>query len=168
MDNLEEIKKQISELQSKVDKIENQKKEEKKGKRWRAEVFEDYYCVSNAGAVMELHEDLDNFDNYRYKTRNYFKSKEGAKEYQDIINTYYDLMDLSEELNNGEKIDWNDGSQYKYMIYYDFENDTLKRVCAFRCKDLGQIYCLDENFKEEAIEKIGEDRLKNLFKYGRR
>ena len=76
-------------------------------------------------------------------------------------------MDLADELNNGEKIDWNDGSQCKYSIYYSYEIDTLQRHCSFRCKDLGQIYCLDGNFKDKAIEKIGEDRLKKLFTYER-
>ena len=31
-------------------------------------------------------------------------------------------------------------------------------------KSLGQIYCLDENFLEKAKEKIGEYKLKKLFK----
>ena len=47
MDNLEELKKQISELQSKVAKIENEIKEEKKGKRWRARIKDTYFFVDD-------------------------------------------------------------------------------------------------------------------------
>ena len=169
MDNLEEIKKQISELQSKVAKIENESKEEnkKRNKRWRACVGGDYCFIDNGGEIAVTYESRDEADNYRYKTRNYFKTKKEAKEYQKVINTYYDLMDLAEELNNGEKIDWNDNQQCKYTIFYDFEDNFLKRTNAYVCKEFGQIYCLDGDFVEKAIEKIGEDRLKKLFTYER-
>ena len=107
------------------------------------------------------------FDNYRYNTRNYFKTEEEAEEYKEVMTTCYDLMDLADELNDGRKIDWNDGNQGKNFIYYDWGSDTLERTCALKCKDLGQIYCLDKKFKDKAIEKIGADRLKKLFKYER-
>lgn len=171
--NLEELKKQISELQRKVAKLENENKKEekqenKKGiKRWRAKINDKYLYVDDSGDVWGCNDYNEYEDIYRYKIRNYFKTEEEAEEYQEIINTYYDLMDLAEELNNGEKIDWNDGSQYKYSIYYSYEIDTLKGTCSLRSKDLGQIYCLNINFKEKAIEKIGEDKLKKLFTYER-
>ena len=167
MDNLEELKKQISDLQSKVDKLENESKEEKKGKRWRAKINDTYFYINDAGDVDVSHENNDSFDKYRFKTRNYFRTEEEAEEYQEIINTYYDLMDLAEELNKGRKIDWNDAGQYKISLYYNYDRDTLRQESIYSYKELGQIYCLDANFKEKAIEKIGEDRLKKLFKYER-
>lgn len=166
MDNLEELKKEIRELQSKLDKLENQKKEEKK--RWRAKAGNKYFYVDDFGIVESTQDKEYNSDDYRYETRNYFKTKEEAEEYQEVINTYYDLMDLADELNDGRKIEWNDENQCKYFIYYDCGNDTLEKTCAMKWKYLGQIYCLDKKFKDKAIEKIGEDRLKNLFKYERR
>lgn len=165
MDNLEEIKKQISELQSKVNKLENENKKE--NKRWRAEKNDRYFYINDCGSVFASRETRDYVDEYRFKTRNYFKTEEEALEYKQVMITYYNLMDLAEELNKGRKIDWNDGSQCKYSIYYNYEIDKLQRTCSFRWKDLGQIYCLDKNFKEKAIEKIGEDRLKKLFTYER-
>ena len=175
MDNLEELKKQISELQSKVAKIENESKEEKKGKRWRAKVNDTYFYVDDSGDVVTCHEyndDGDNYrykngDNYRYKTRNYFKSEEEAEEYQEIMNTYYDLMDLAEELNKGRKIDWYDDSQQKFYIYFDFKRNKFVQSYTYVTKDIGQIYCLNENIIGIAIEKIGTDKLIKLFTYER-
>ena len=167
MDNLEELKKQISELQSKVAKLENESKEEKKGKRWRARINNPYFYVDDFGEVDGCHEYNEYGDNYRYKTRNYFATYEEAEEYKEVMNTYYDLMDLAEELNNGEKIDWNDNQQCKYTIFYDFEDNFLNRNNAYVCKELGQIYCLDGDFLKKAIKKIGEDKLKKLFTYER-
>ena len=151
MDNLEEIKKQISELQSKVAKLEDESKEEKKGKRWRARINNPYFYVDDFGEVDGCHEYNEYGDNYRYKTRNYFATYEEAEEYKEVMNTYYDLMDLAEELNNGEKIDWNDNQQCKYTIYYRFKCDTLDDGIAYVCKEFGQIYCLDEDFINKIV-----------------
>ena len=167
MDNLEELKKQISELQSKVAKLENESKEEKKGKRWRAKINDTYFIVDDSGDVITCLEYNEYGDNYRYKTRNYFATYEEAKEYKEVMNTYYDLMDLADELNNGEKIDWNDNQQCKYKIFYDFEDNFLNRTYAYVRKEFGQIYCLDEDFLEKAIEKIGKDKLTKMFTYER-
>lgn len=173
MDNLEELKKQISELQNKVNKLENQEKE--KNKRWRAKVNDTYFYVDDSGDVVTCHEyndDGDNYrykngDNYRYKTRNYFATYEEAEEYQEIMNTYYDLMDLAEELNKGRKIDWNNERQQKFYIYFNLEKNTLIQGYTFITKDMGQIYFLNENIIGIAIEKIGTDKLTKLFTYER-
>ena len=165
MDNLEEIKKQISELQSKVDKLENQGKE--KNKRWRAKVNDTYFFVDDSGDVVTCHEYNEYGDNYRYKTRNYFATYEEAEEYKEVMNTYYDLMDLAEELNKGSKIDWNDEDQCKYSFYYKYDCDSFETLFAHSYKNSGQIYCLDEDFLKKAIKKIGEDKLKKLFTYER-
>lgn len=167
MDNLEDLKKQISELQSKVAKIENEIKEEKKGKRWRARINNPYFYVDDFGEVDGCHEYNEYGDNYRYKTRNYFATYEEAEEYQEVMNTYYDLMDLAEELNNGEKIDWNDFDQCKYLISYNNKNKKLEIDNVLKIQDIGQIYCLDGDFLEKAIEKIGKDKLIKLFTYER-
>ena len=76
-------------------------------------------------------------------------------------------MDLAEELNNWEKIDWEDDNQKKYTIFYDYEKNELDQGYKWIVKNLGAIHCLDRNFKEKAKEKIGEDKLKKLFKYER-
>ena len=173
MDNLEEFKKQISDLQSKLDKLENESKKEKKQenkkgiKRWRAEINDTYFYINDAGYVDVSHENNDSFDKYRFKTRNYFKTEEEAEEYKEVMNIYYDLMNLAEELNKGRKIDWNDKGQYKNSLYYDHDSDSLEQESIYGYKELGQIYCLDEDFLKKAIKKIGEDKLKKLFTYER-
>lgn len=167
MDNLEDLKKQISELQSKVAKIENESKEEKKGKRWRAEMGKKYYYLIGNAEVDSDNDSLVGLDNYRYKTRNYFKTEEEAEEYKEVMNTYYDLMDLADELNNGKKIDWYDDTQQKFYIYFDFKRNKFVQSYTYVTKDIGQIYCLNENIIGIAIEKIDTDKLIKLFTYER-
>lgn len=160
MENIEDLKKQLEELKEKIDKME---KQEKTTERWRAEKDHKYYTILEGGGISFNFEAEDNIDDFLYKTRNYFKTKEEAEKRLEKINTYYELMDLADELNNGEKIDWNNEEQVKFYFYYDADNDSLNIYATNYAKKIGEIYCLDKDFLDIAIEKIGEDRLKQLF-----
>lgn len=158
MNNLEELKRKYEELGKEIERLEK----EKKDKRWRAENNENFYYIDNDGYIASIHEDNSPCDNFKYKIRNYFKTEKQAQEHLENINTYYDLMDLAEELNNGEKIDWNNYKE-KHYIYYDFGHKRLSDSFCCQNRDLGQIYCLDSYFIDVAIEKIGKERLEKLF-----
>lgn len=160
MNNLEELKKKYEELGKEIKRLE------KENKRWRAKINEeDYYYMDSLSYIYKETEENEKKDDFRYKTRNYFKTKEQAQAYLDNINTYYDLMDLAEKLNNGEIIDWNSEKQ-KYYIYYYTVGEELRTHGISVFKDLGQIYCINENFLNIALEKIGKERLEKLFKGG--
>lgn len=160
MENLEELKKKYEELGKEIERLENQKSNE----RWKANYGENYYCINEEGDT-DLSIDCQYIeDSFRYKTRNYFKTNEEAQRHLDNINTYYDLMDLAEELNCGREIDWNDELQIKYYIFYNFRNNAIESTTACRYKEMGQIYCLNENFLEIALQRIGKERLEKLFK----
>lgn len=159
MKTLKELKKKYEELGKEIERLEKQKE----NTRWRAKNEEDYYFIDEEGEIISIYENNDIIDEYNYKTRNYFKTEKEAQRHLDYLNTYYELMDLAEELNNGEKVDWTDIDQCKYYIYYGFIKG-LKLDSAHISKDLGQIYCLDENFLIIALERIGKKRLEELFK----
>ena len=161
MKNLEELEKKYEELGKEIEKL----KKEKSCKRWRAEKkIEQYFYIDNSGIIGLVYEDSDDVDDYNYKTRNYFKTEKEAQRYLNNINTYYELMDLAEELNNGKKIDWNDYFQMKYSITYDSDDKEIFSTSNNIIKNLGQIYCLDKNFAAIALERIGKERLEKLFK----
>lgn len=160
MENLEELKKKYEELGKEIERLENQKK----NKRWRADKMDRYFYISNNKEIVVAYETGDTIDNFRYKSRNYFKTEKEAQQYLDNLGIYYDLMDLAEELNNGEKIDWNDITQTKHYIGYDFSLNQLRIFITHAVRDINQIYCLDELFCKRAIEKIGEKKLEKLFK----
>lgn len=180
---MEELKKEWEELTKKMAdfgiKLEEYGKENKhNNKRRRAEKNILYYTVDefrkenivvdditldDAGYNLEMNTAMDDFN---YKTRNYFKTKEEAEEYREKLKTYYDLMDLADELNGDRKIDWNDKEQEKYYIYYNTRDKSIDTINTYFFKGLGQIYCLDENFLDIALERIDKDRLEKLFKEG--
>lgn len=172
MENLEKLKKKYEKLGKEIERLEN----ENKNKRWRAKKGEKYY---NVGEFLKENlkigeysfedkefniEQNDTIDNFNYKTRNYFKTKKEAEEYREKLKTYYDLMDLADELNNGEKIDWNNTVQEKYFIYYNARIEELFQTTAFYTNIVGKIYCLNSKFLLIALERIGKEKLKKLFK----
>ena len=160
MNNLEELKRKYEELGKEIERLEK----EKSCKRWRAEQRQSYYFVDEDGEINSVYDQDDITDRYNFKTRNYFKTEEEAQRHLDNINTYYELMDLAEELNEGKNIDWDDDSQKKFYICYDYYNEELCLCYHYNVKDIGQICCLDESFLKIALDKIGEDRLESLFK----
>ena len=167
MENLEEFKKEYRELVDKfnaeADELFKKVKELEKKEigRWRAEEREEYWIIEG-GNLYNWMETNGSNDDFRYKTRNYFKTGEEAEKHLEKINTYYELMDLAEELNNGEEIDWENSVQNKYYIIFVDNGLYLDWWC--KKKILGNIYCLNENFLEIAKERIGEERLIKLFK----
>lgn len=154
--NFEELKKQIEELQKKVAILEGG------CKRWRAEANEKYWCIIDECVYRSL-EANENCDKARYEIGNYFRTEEEAEKAVEKIKIYTQLKDLALRLNNGEKIDWENDEQEKYYIYYDNTCNMLTYGEGHGYHDIGQIYCLDENFVDIAKQEIGEKNLKKLF-----
>ena len=78
------------------------------------------------------------------------------------METEIQLKNIAERLNNGRKIDFEDGCENKYYIYYDYENGI--NFCNTCYPSQGTIHCLDENFLNVAKKEIGEEQLIKYFK----
>lgn len=154
---LEELKKKYAELGAEIERIE-------KGQqgRWKPEENVLYYFIDGSNRVINGCWGNRFIDEVRYEIHNCFKTKEEAQAKADKIKIYCQLYDLAERLNKGEKIDWKD-NKIKCSIFYNYVTKQLELDYYSSVQDIGQIYCLDENFLDEAIEEIGEDNLKKLF-----
>lgn len=157
-EQIENIEKTLAELKS---QLEKESKEE--NKRWRGDKDEIYYYESDLGMILNTIDTNNKSDDFRYKTRNYFKTMEETEKHLEKINTYYELMDLAEKLNGDKEIDWKNKDQCKIKISYSNKNG-MQQVYTYVYKNMGEIYCLDSNFLDIAKERIGEDRLIKLFK----
>lgn len=76
---MSKIQEQIEELRSRLWELEAKVKEEEKPKRWRAEKYKVYYFVDMGGGVMEDNDHYLVSDDDCYKTGNYFKTEDQAK-----------------------------------------------------------------------------------------
>lgn len=162
MTNLQELEQKYEELGKEIEKLKN----EKKGKRWKPDKGEEYYFVSHFGDT-HCTTWLDaNSDNFRYQQDNCFTTEKKAQEHLENLKTKGELRVLAEELNGGEVINWETLCQYKYHLYCDNRKDNLEQDYNNQFQKQGIIYCLDPDFKDKAIDRIGEERLIKMIKAG--
>jgi hypothetical protein len=164
MTELEELKQQIEDIKSKIAKLEIQPNEI--NKKWLPEFLETYFFINDYGEANAANCYGNNKDNWRYSHNNCFKTKEHAEKYLEILETKIKLKDLADKLNDGRKIDWENTRQSKYSIIYCSVDNSLNQNVSSYLKGVGQIYCLDLNFKDKAIRDIGEQELIDMIKSG--
>lgn len=96
-----------------------------------------------------------------------YKLKQTLTEIKEIVEKILvrrQLEDIAQRLNKGHKINWNDDNQIKYCIRFNFPLNTISTYARLHQKLQGTVYCLDKNFKDVAIEEIGEERLKKYLR----
>lgn len=165
MNNLEELKQELKNLENKINELENKGIEEiNKYKRKRFDYDEYYWYVNIYGAVSETVDGYVEEDYFNYNIGNYFETKEQAENYKEKLLIEQELKDIAMELNKGEEIDWNNKEQEKYYLLYNFDTNNIMFDYYISHKIQGAIYCLDTNFMFAAAERIGEERLTRYLK----
>lgn len=162
-------KSEIQEIQNKVDDLQKQiddlKKELNESNNVRQRIQSiTYYYLDTCGNIGKTREEFTPFDDFTFDIGNYFKTEQEAKDYKENLITKQKLKDLALRLNNGVEIDWNNNYQDKTVIYFDYLNNRLSASLYWADRSLGQIYCLDKNFLDIAIQEIGEEALIKLIK----
>lgn len=167
---IDKAKVKVYKAQEELDKAQELLKEyeiknAKEIKRWKPKDYEAYWFVNGRGQIVEswfTSAKVNDIKRY-YETYNCFQTKKEAEQEAEKILIRRQLEDIAQRLNRGKEINWfhND---CKYYIIFDtvFKLiDTDYRKCH---KIQGVIYCLDENFKDVAVEEIGEERLKKYLR----
>ena len=138
-----------------------QKSNGSKGKVWKPEDNEKYFYVSGRGVINICRWINDTTDNGCYEIGNCFKTKEEAEFALEKAKVEAELRRFAEE-NNEYEIDWEDDDQKKWFIYYNCDtkkidiiyNTVLKTHC---------IYFSSKKIAKQAIDYIGEERLKKYY-----
>lgn len=146
-----ETENKIAELKNELDNLK--KEQNKQDGRWKPNINDDYYYINDKAAAqfninMGTHGDKELFS-----IGNYFKTEEEAEFELERLKIIEELKEFAFEPN------WKDVNQDKYIIEY---NHFVKEI------DYGMSYCLQSDniyFEtkedvENAIKKVGEDRIK--------
>ena len=88
---------------------------------------------------------------------NCFKTEEEAAFRLEQIKVYNELKNFADE--NNEEIEWKNGTA-KYIITFDTEDEKIETNIIFYIQDIAQIYFSSKELAEQAIEKVGADRIK--------
>lgn len=128
--------------------------------KWIPKIGELYYFYDISRGLVDWHYyNNDVLDRQTIRRSQIFKNKIEAQKYGEILDVKYELQELADKLNNGEKIDWSNSEQEKYYLIYDNICEEVDYKNSFYMQIPEIIYCLDKDFKDKAIEKIGKERL---------
>lgn len=122
---------------------------------------EKYYFIGFKGYIDSLKETNHAVDEHSYKVGNYFKTSEEAKFELNKRLVYQELKDYALE-HNEYKINWEDETQIKWCISYNYDvkYESFYYYCVWTLCDIGQIYFSSKKIAHEAVEAVGEDRIK--------
>jgi len=136
--------------------------EKKKG----FEEGENYYYIGTGGHINWAKWGNSDFDNYRLKHKNAFRTEEEAEfefEKQEVL---AELREFAEE-HNEQELDWGNFRQNKWYFVYLMDDKLFEIFSTTYIKRINEIYFTTKELTQQAVAKVGEERLKKyLFGVG--
>lgn len=157
LEKISELEQQLAMLRVEVEK------EEKENKRWRAEEGYKYWFVDGDGIPKWWHEYSRDIDGFYYDTHNYFQTEEEARKYAKVLEIERQLRKFADEHN--DKIDWEDIDQDKWCLGYSYRALKTMTAVAMYTREARTIYFSSQEIAKQAIDTIGEDKIKEYLTY---
>ena len=130
-----------------------------KNKRERVKVGDVFFFVDRSNYIDSCVDSRATRSNYCYDTHNYFKTKEEAEEYANVLEIKRQLMRFADEHN--DKIDWKDSQTLKWHLYCGEPRETIM-IGYTAHKKAETIYFSSQKLAKQAIDTIGKE---NIIKY---
>ena len=155
---LEAAQNEITKLQQAIEKAENDV--------WLKDGDRYWYTNSLGGYAVNTFSKSSNVDAMRIAIGNCYETKEEAEQAVEKMKVMTELKRLADKSwkEAGAEIDWSDNSITKYFVRYDIEYDSVFVDSNCSVKNINEFYFHSEQKAKEAIDKIGEERLKSVFK----
>lgn len=133
--------------------------EKNKIKVWEPSLGDLYYYINSNGDIKLSYYNTRSID--KRCIGNYFKTDEEAEHMVEKLKVIKELRDFALE-HNDEEIDWVDNEQDKWEISY--KDSNVEPICNnyYRAQAFN-IYFASKEIAQEAIKKIGEDRIKKYY-----
>ena len=159
LEKISELEQQLAVLKAEVEK------EEKENKRWRAEDDCTYWFVGANGKLSWSYEYNRESDDFRYDTHNYFQAEhdDKAQKYARVLETERQLKKFADE-HNGD-IDWGGNSLIKRCLCYNYNAQSICTRSVWAIREPRVIYFSSEEIARQAIDEIGEDKIKEYLTY---
>lgn len=137
--------------------------EETKSKVWKPNIGENYFFITSSLEVNKFTNEGDMVDESIISSYNYFKTDEEAQHMIEKLKVIKELQNFALE-NRDEEISWNEDSRYKFYIYFDYKWKMIR--IAWATVEHGSpfnIYFASEKAIHDAIDSIGEERIKKYY-----
>lgn len=136
------------------------KSNEPKSKVWKPKFGLVYYFISNNGEIEATNCIESIADEERFVFGNCFKTKDEAKFAVEKLKVITELKRFALEHNEGE-IDWNTRKK-NFYIYYSYYINRIDIDFATHMRE-SIVYFTSREIAEQAIQEIGEERLKKYY-----
>lgn len=158
MSKVEELEKQIQELQKKL-KLEKQKTEIE----YSFKNGEEYWVLLNDGCISDYLWDGSDFDTKRYSQGNIFKTKAEAKRESDRRALLTRFRQFRDKCNGDWTPDFKDNNSQKNYISFN-HNDNMMKIYSYSNLEEFNLFGYFKNGSDakRAIELFG-DEIKRLF-----
>ena len=154
LDKIAELEQQLAVLKTEI-KNEN--------KRWRSKNWDIYWLVCSNGEPNWSYELNRDSDNFRYDIHNYFQTEEEAQKYANVLETERQLRKFADE-HNGET-GWNNNNSYKCYLSYSYSTQSICTRSVWTLKEPRAIYFSSKEIAQQAIDEIGEEKIKEYLTY---
>ena len=161
LEKISELEQQLAVLKAEVEKEEKENKST--NKRWRAECAEGYWAVTDYGMPDWSYNYNRDMDSFRYDTHNQFQTIDEARRYAKVLETERQLKKFADE-HNGE-IGWNNNNSAKRYLSYNYSTQSICTRSVWTLKEPRVIYFSSKEIAQQAIDTIGEDKIKDYLTY---
>ena len=134
-----------------------------KKKWWEPELDEEYYIICSDGSIDYNNYDGDYADKCIMTIGNCFQTEEQAEFMAEKLRVIHELEKFAYE-NNEEEIDWNDTNQEKLYLTMNYTDKCIDIFYTYVwIYSPSNIYFTSKKIAKEAIETIGEERIKQYY-----
>ena len=92
-----------------------------------------------------------------------FQTEEEAQKYAKVLETERQLKKFADEHN--DVIDWSNINQKKWYLYYNYSCYKVGIFSYYWAKESRVIYFSSKKIAQQAIDTIGEDKIKEYLTY---
>ena len=165
MSRIEELEKQITELDERKVALQQELELEKQKPEieYSFKNGEKYFVLGQDGLIGDYLWDGSNFDKIRYAQGNVFKTKEEAECERDRRALLTRFRQFRDKCNGDWKPDWEDKSEDKFFILFNHESSELKSNWCSYSQPFSSFGCFkNSEDAKRAIELFG-DEIKRLW-----
>ncbi len=125
-------------------------------------VGESYYFVDADCDVVETKWDNDHCNNARLNVGNVYRTVADGEKAVERMLVQRQLQQLASESWDGVEYTWVDHRRAKYVLYFDHDGQTWEVYGCSHTQHIGQIHFRTQDAAKQAVETVGEERLKTL------
>lgn len=130
---------------------------------WEPKKDEEYYIIIGDGSIDYNNYDGDYDDKLFMAIGNCFQTEEQAEFMAEKLRVIHELEKFAYE-NNEEEIDWNDTNQEKLYLVMNYMDKCIDVFYTYAwIYSPSNIYFTSKKIAKEAIETIGEERIKKYY-----